>query len=190
MTDNPAETIARATGSVAATVTHERRNPDGTLTTEAVHTYHRDAAEYGIVTMPPTVDSFGNTHQVAVLTYGGVVVGTIRQEEYGHERKHVVTGVNVAEDTDGWGRNYLRMDSTPNSGAETFDHEPTAAEAAQRTQGHVDTEDAYGFVRWAEKGTPVPDGKSEVWHQARKAASQRFGRQVRSGKITGAKRTW
>lgn len=40
---NPAEAIARATGSIGATYRVERRNPDGTLTVKSETTWTRPA---------------------------------------------------------------------------------------------------------------------------------------------------
>jgi len=61
---NPAEAIAKATGSVAATHRVERRHLDGTLTVEEEHTYGDDDR----VVLPPITD------RTATVTFTGTEI--------------------------------------------------------------------------------------------------------------------
>lgn len=133
-------------------------------------------------------DHNGHQTTVHVLLADGQPVATIATSQRGTgAREHAIAGIDVTT-PDGWGT--LRSEATPSTMAHTFKSEPTVIDALQSRLDSLENEAAYGFVKYAPEGSPLPQNNRPAYYTAVEAASKRFGREIVDGHLTGKPRSF
>jgi hypothetical protein len=146
-------------------------------------------------------DSHGTETTVSVLFADDIPVALIHSQDHAvrynddsRHTEHVIQGLEFRTEGKGFfDREVLSHASCPSRSMMNVTIPSLDAELpdmAQVARDDYDWSNGFSFLKYGEKGAAIPDDASDAFMRGVKAASQRFGRMVRSGKLTGNPRSW